>query len=519
MKVLFANIPFFKFNEDNQISTGPNAGSRWPWTAPGLTDGCIPFPFFMAYATQYLIKHGIDAELYDGVALRHWNDDLVREAIASCKPDVLILETSTPLYRKIMKISQWAKKELACRIVLVGPHIHSYATEIIREPFIDHCVVGEYELPTLDIVTREDKAKDIYSYEFLDNIDTLDGDNFMPYRQPELLYEYWEGTMYTPRVQLQMNTSRGCPFKCTYCQWPKVMNNGRYRARSSEMVIDEIKTVMADYKVYLAELKNVMRDAMNYIGNLSNELHHAVQIFTSMFEGKFIDGAAYAYSTKKRIDNILNSLNAGGIQSILFDDDTWNIGNQRIIDLCHGLKDINVPWTMMGRTDTSNLALYDLMVESGCVGMRFGIESFNQKLLNNTKKRLNAQRSFETLKYLITRYSNMEFHFTTMKNLPGEKDADWNRDVELLNELKEIGERHYNRIHWQNSDCIAFPGTELWEEMVSLGKGEALRNFDLYDGSPHNNKSLAEAIGWLGSSYQPHWSEYSKLGEPTHIPD
>lgn len=517
MKVLFANIPFVKFDDQGRISTGPNAGSRWPWTAPGFTMGCVPFPFFMAYAAQYLVRHGIDAGLYDGVAMQHWNDSLVKEAIASYRPDVLFMETSTPLYRRILAIAKWAKRELSCRTVLVGPHIHSYAAEVMSEPFIDHCVIGEYEIPALDIVTRGDAAGKIHTYRLIEDIDTVNGDNFVPCRDLRRLFDYWEGTMLTPRVQLQVSTSRGCPFKCTYCQWPRVMNNGRYRARSPEMVIDEIKTVIGEYRVYLDELQAAVQARKYDFLPLSSGLRQAALVFTTC-TGRINDDAVRAHATETEINSVMQSLQTGGIRSILFDDDTWNIGRQRIRDLCAGLKEIGIPWTMMGRSDTSDLPLYDLMVESGCVGMRFGVETFNQRLLDNTKKRLNARQSFENLKYLVTRYSDMEFHFTTMKNLPGETEADWLRDLELLNELREIGERHHNRVHWQNSDCIAFPGTELWEEMIAMGKGDALRNFDLFDGSPHNEATLAEMTGWLGSDYKPQWSSYSKLGEPTELP-
>jgi anaerobic magnesium-protoporphyrin IX monomethyl ester cyclase len=301
--------------------------------------------------------------------------------------------------------------------------------------------------------------------------------------------------MNTPRPQLTVSTSRGCPFKCTYCQWPKVMNNGQYRNRGPEFVVDEIRSVIHEYKSRKVSTSGILDNAMINVGNLRQRRVAPLKAVTDALLG-----------------------GSGEIRSIFFDDDTWNLGTARIRQLCKDLKEINLPWTMMGRIDTSSLDLYDLMVESGCVGMRFGIESFNQRLLDNTKKNLDASKSFDNIRYLLSRFSKMEFHFTTMKNLPGEKGADWDNDTKLLNELKAIGEKSGNRVHWQNSNCIAFPGTELWEEMVALGKGDELRNFDLYDGNPRHDDTLAQAVGWLGSDYTPKWSKYSKMGEPTNLP-
>ena len=44
MRVLFVNVPFVKIDEGGQIHTGPNAGSRWPFTNAGYSGyGCFPF--------------------------------------------------------------------------------------------------------------------------------------------------------------------------------------------------------------------------------------------------------------------------------------------------------------------------------------------------------------------------------------------------------------------------------------------------------------------------------------------
>src|SRR5262249_2675646 len=195
--------------------------------------------------------------------------------------------------------------------------------------------------------------------------------NFVPFRRLDVLHNYRDPSMNTPRPQLTVSTSRGCPFKCTYCQWPKVMNNGQYRNRQPEFVLEEIRSVIQRYKSQAITLSNLIRNARV---NFENFRMHRSQVLSS---GK---------------DALLGG--GGRIQSIFFDDDTWNIGTGRIRELCKGLKEINLPWTMMGRIDTSSLELYEFMVDSGCVGMRFGIESFNQRLLDNTKKHLDANTHY-----------------------------------------------------------------------------------------------------------------------------
>jgi len=333
----------------------------------------------------------------------------------------------------------------------------AYAAECAELPFVDHCVIGEYELPVMDIVEELGNANKLCGYQFVPDINKLpNGDNFMPYRDDSKLDNYYEPTMATARVQLQVAASRGCPFKCTYCQWPKTLNGGKYRSRSPEMVIDELKTM------------------------------------------------------KNRLGN--------NLRSILFDDDTWNIGNARVKEMCKGLKELGIPWTMMGRIDTSQLDVYDHMVDAGCVGMRFGIETFNQRLLDNAKKSLNATTIYNNIAYLLKRFKNMEFHFTTMKNLPGSLPSDWENDKIILQDLIAQGAENGHRVHYQNSDCIPFPGTELWEELVEMGNADKLKDFRMYDGGPSNDAILAKTIGFLGTDYKPKVSKYSGTGTPTNLP-
>jgi|LakMenEpi03Aug12_release.lakeMendotaPanAssembly.Ray.scaffolds.fasta_scaffold38639_7 radical SAM superfamily enzyme YgiQ (UPF0313 family) len=457
MKILFANIPNIKYI-DGQIHTGPNAGSRWPWTnAGGHFHGYAPFPFWLGWAAKYVESHDFEVYFYDGVALKHNNLEITKQEIISLKPDIIFYDVATPTFTIVDGVAKELKDQLNCVNVYCGPHMKTYANDCMLLDHVDYCIIGEYDIPALKICQNPNIEQQIFRFEHLKNIDTLpNGQNFVPYRPLEYIQNYYDPSMSTQPIQLTISASRGCPFKCTYCQWPNVINNGQYRARSAVMVIDEIK-----------QMQYILKE---------------------------------------------------NLRSIFFDDDTWNLGPGRISKICDGLKEIGLPWTMMGRIDTSKPELYDKMVDSGCVGMRFGIETFNQELSDNVKKHMNTKTAYDNLKYLVTRFSNMEFHFTTMKNFPGEKTGSWEKDQEILQDLQRIGRQNNNTVHWQISDCIPFPGTELWEELVELGHGDTLKDFSLYDGSPEHNGALEKTVGWLGENYKPKYSEYSKDGSPTNFP-
>ena len=239
-----------------------------------------------------------------------------------------------------------------------------------------------------------------------------------PFREYKGGANYYDPTMPTAKPQMQIYASKGCPFKCTFCAWPQTMYKGRYSPRAPEMVAKEIRESVA--------------------------LH--------------------------------------GYKSIFFDDDTFNLGTKRISKLCDHLKEIGIPWTMMGRLDASPDWLYDKMVDCGCVGMRFGIETFDLDVMKGVKKGLERTDFKNTLSYL-EKYPKLMIHLTMMKYLPGQTEEIHQNDMRFLRSLGYVPSEEGNIYrNFQLSACAPFPGTEMYRNLVEEVGEDALANFKLYDG-------------------------------------
>ncbi|MFH2069162.1 MAG: radical SAM protein [Candidatus Omnitrophota bacterium] len=227
---------------------------------------------------------------------------------------------------------------------------------------------------------------------------------------------YYDPTMPTKRPQLQIYGSKGCPFKCTFCAWPQTMYFGNVSLRDPKKISEEIKEAV--------------------------KLH--------------------------------------GYKSIFFDDDTFNLGTDRIATLCDCLKKIGLPWTMMGRLDCSPVWLYDKMVVSGCVGMRFGIETFDLEILKKVKKGIEKKDFLAILKNITAKFPHVMIHLTMMKDMPGMTDEMHNHDMKIL---KELGYATNNIMRsYQLSQCVPFPGTEMYRELAGKYGAETLNEYRLYDG-------------------------------------
>ncbi len=422
MKVLFLNLPYIE-KRDGAICTGPTSGSCWPHTFPGLY-AYVPFPFFMANATSYAQASGVDATMFDAWAYRFTDYDSIIGAATSQKFDMVVIETATPCITQILSVAEKVKSILGCKIVLTGSHCAAYAQELLALPYVDHVVKGEYDLACLKIA--EGDTRRLIEHEYVSDIDNVNGKNWLPYRDPGCIANYLDPCMDHTPIQLQVNTSRGCNYACSYCSWPATMYRRRF-ARSAENVLDEIRQCVSQFS----------------------------------------------------------------IRSIFFDDEMFNAGDpKRLEAIADGLKQIGLPWSFMGRIDTSKHEMIERFVDSGCVGMRFGVESFHQHLLDRVNKKLNVDKSREMCRWILSHFKGIHVRLLTMKQLPGETANEEALDDQEFKAMKYFGESHGNRVDIQTSNCIALPGTPLWNEMMANGERERLENFSEHSALPQANSQI-----------------------------
>lgn len=424
MKVFLSNPPWRK---DNLY--GVRAGSRWPFMVKLKSDekipGYLPMPFFLAYAAALLEKNNIDVLLVDSIAEEHDECEFITK-VNEYKPDLFLIETSTP---SINIDLNWIKKIKNIfpdtKTLLSGPHATVFAEKLIEEnKYLDFVLSGEYEFILLNLIKNLEsggsgenvlgvtcrvngkiiKNKPAPPVKNLDEI-PWPARHFLP------MYAYNDAFAGLPSPNVQVWASRGCPYKCIFCNWPAIMYGGNlYRVRDVKDVVKEIKWLIDTYR----------------------------------------------------------------FNAFYFDDDTFNIGKTRIIALCEELKkqNINVPWAIMARADTSDEETFKIMKDAGLYAIKFGVESGNQKIINDCGKSLDLQkvkRSVEIMKKL-----SIKVHLTFTIGLPGETKDTIKQTFKFLKEV--------NPDSAQFSIVTPFPGTKYYD-ILNL-KGFILsKNWEDYDGN------------------------------------
>ena len=371
MKVLFSNPPWWVREEDlpqgRYWIAGVRAGSRWPstgfvYSSPGRYhfSDYLPYPYFLGYAASYLrAKAEVEVRFRDSIALREADQDYYRY-LEFEHFDYVFIETSSPSWEHDQAIIHEIHRRCPqTRIVLTGPLVAARAEDLMENHPVYACIKGEYEKGSVRVVNGE---SGILDFDLLTETEM----NAAPFPYYDGLHakRYWDGYpcgQIPPHAQIW--TSRGCPFRCIFCVWPATMTSNDPDGTGDRLV----RYYSPEYlEAFITELV----ERFNY-------------------------------------------------RSIYFDDDTFNLGNRHVLAVCGVMRKIGLPWSAMCRVDTISLDTWKVMRESGCFGVKIGIESGNQWVLDNVvRKNLDLQQAREVIGEL--KRLGFAVHGTFTLGLPGE---------------------------------------------------------------------------------------------------
>lgn len=215
--------------------------------------GLVP-PLGIAYIASFLNKHGHDVSILDCEAENSCAADIKRE-IEKEDPDIVGVSAITTNIHGALESCRIAK-ECGKTVVIGGSHMVIFPTETMTYSYIDYGVCGEGEQPMLELLKAIENKGDISRIAGLayrrngkvvingiarnDNLDSL------PWPAYHLLpLERYE--MVNTGKIVCMFTTRGCPYKCTFCFRNPILD--KVRKRDPVKVVDEIEHVNKEYGI------------------------------------------------------------------------------------------------------------------------------------------------------------------------------------------------------------------------------------------------------------------------------
>lgn len=337
MKISLINI-----NLSTKERYGKHLGKVGPTTEPlGLA--------YLAAAIKKSNKHNV--EIIDAEALQYTNEKLI-EYLKVSKPTIIGISSLTPNYIKAKEIINIIKSNIEnIKIIMGGPHITIFPKETLEEnENIDYGVLGEGEITLLELLDCIENKRDISKVKgivyrkdqkihitkprpYIKNIDEVP----IPARDLLDMKRYRPAPTYYRKLPSYITlTSRGCPYRCSYCS--KIFGS-IYRFHSIERVLEEIEELIIRYK--------------------TKEIIFRDDTFTI---------------NKKFVTELCNKIINKGINK-------------------------KIKWTCMTRVNLVDEKLLKLMKKAGCWSIHYGIESGSQRLLNLIQKDITIKEIKNAVKW------------------------------------------------------------------------------------------------------------------------
>jgi anaerobic magnesium-protoporphyrin IX monomethyl ester cyclase len=108
---------------------------------------------------------------------------------------------------------------------------------------------------------------------------------------------------------------------------------------------------------------------------------------------------AHSRSNQNIIDEMTDMHREYGVKQFLFQDEYFVSGPERMIDFCRRLEkaNLNITYKAFARVDLVNEESLRAMADSGCVEIRFGIESGSDEILKRTRKGFDSKRAMKVV--------------------------------------------------------------------------------------------------------------------------
>ena len=197
--------------------------------------------------------------------LVHDEERAVEDAVRLYRPDVIALTALTSESQSMHRLAKAARRASSTAVILAGgPHPSAYPDETLENPSIDSVTIGEGEETLREILrsvesdlswsgvagtaVRNDAGEVVTNPErpFIEDLDTL------PMPAWDLIdidaYARRRGmSLAGMRRYMSIMTSRGCPYRCTYCH---DIQGKRFRSHSPEYVLAMIDDLGERFDVH-----------------------------------------------------------------------------------------------------------------------------------------------------------------------------------------------------------------------------------------------------------------------------
>jgi anaerobic magnesium-protoporphyrin IX monomethyl ester cyclase len=334
---------------------------------------------------------------------------VLQNGLDEFRPTIVGITFTTATINRMVQIADAAKAfDKDINVVVGGPHATGFPEDTLAHDSVDIVVRGEGDFSFPEIIEGNDlETIDGISFKtedgIINNLPRTSIKNLDILPNPAWhLYDLTKVGYKNSRLVSRKNpagfieTSRGCVYKCTFCN--KNIFGRRFGKKSPERVIEEIKFMLAS-----------------------------------------------------------------GFKEIHIVDDMFSTDIKRAKKICDMIMEENLkfPWTLQNglRVDSVDEELLFKLKQAGCYRVTFGVESGNQRILDNIKKEITLDQVRNAVKW--GNKAGLEIFGYFMLALPGETVETMDDTINFAKELD------FDYVKF--TVMMPLPDTEIYDDMLASG--------------------------------------------------
>jgi radical SAM superfamily enzyme YgiQ (UPF0313 family) len=334
MKVLFVESPpAIKWNPKQLLRTG---GRRHP---SKTVTGEMTYSYLNLIGAQILRNNGVNVYYIHSQSEGKTTAQTAQE-IRRISPDLTVFDIQHVRLDVDDYLSKVAR-DANSKVVWVGSFATPLHSQMIKNPNVDFIIRREwdYALPWLVDGMRRNKLDEVRGLDYKEGKRIRTNKDFeleknldrLPFPAFDLIdLKKFVETVFIRLPCATTISSRGCYAQCVFCTFPNTIYSHLWRAQSAERAFEEAKYLVDEFKV----------------------------------------------------------------KEIRYDDDTFEVNKQRVLDLCKLFKKegLDLTWQPQSRPDLMTDKMCKAMAESGCVKILFGVESGDDNILIKIRKGMTTRQ-------------------------------------------------------------------------------------------------------------------------------
>lgn len=386
----------------------------------------IMAPLGILYIASSLRERGHQVTVVDGYGER-LDPSSAAEAILDAKPDVVGLGTSTANYLTTKEMVARLRQRTKAPVVLGGAHGTALPEMSLRSGAFDYVILGEGEMSFAHLVESLERGirPEFPGIAYLDNGTCV---SFPP--------ELVDLATIPPKA------------------WDLVTIENYYPSPAGRRYLPAISTITArgcpGHCTYCA-LNNIFKHRVRF-----DPIEHVREEFEYFREH--------------------------GIKDLNIWDSVFTVDRDKAIERCTLLKEMGFKWNCSARVTDVDRELLEIMADSGCYLIGYGVESGSQETLNRLGRK---DLSVERVEYAARETLRAGIHLKTYVMLGQEWET--REDIEQTFEFAKKLRADFV------SFCVTkpYPGTALFTQSTREWKDEDFENYHHYSGRNTVCKALS----------------------------